>query len=209
MSALGDAIETALRDDPRFADFERVAPARWATGPENRLCKLFEFAAMKGNRFSARWGWSVDFVPVLKGRRLAGKRTAAKAAFDLCIDPIDVSGSIADWCSVAGSDSGSRVAKIGKASFDAAIADFDRVVTLRDLTDVFQARSTMQFQRFSLDNYVQTDLAWGLALVATGQDQAGRDRLDAFCERFDVARDLPALQKAEAEARGVALALMQ
>lgn len=204
MSALGDAIEAALRADPRFTDFERVGPVRWATGSENHLCKLFEFAAMKGNRFSARWGWSVDFVPVLKGRRLAWKRTAAKAAFDLCIDPIDVSGNVPGWCSFAGADDGSYVAKVGKGAFDAAITDLDRVVTLRDLADEFAARSTMQFRRFSLENYVQTDLAWGLALVATGQDEAGQDRLDAFCENFDQPRDLPALKKAEDEARRMA-----
>lgn len=201
MLAFGDAVETALRNDPRFAGFERVGNLRWANGPTNHLHKLIEFEVMKGNQFSARWGWSVDFVPILKGRRLAWKRTAAKAEFDLCINPIDLSGSVPSWCSFTGSDSRSQVMKIGRASFDAAIADLSVVGTLRDLADLFQTRSTMQFRRFSLKNYVQTDLAWGLVLVAMGQGQAGQDRLNTFCESFDLSRELPALKKAEEEAR--------
>jgi len=93
------------------------------------------------------------------------------------------------------------VAKIGKASFDVAIADLNEVITLGDLADLFQIRSAMEFRRFSLENYCQTDLAWGLALIAIGQDRAGQDHLDAFCENFNLTRDLAALKKAEAEAK--------
>jgi hypothetical protein len=64
----------------------------------------------------------------------------------------------------------------------------------------------MQFQRFSLENYVQTDLAWGLVLVALGQTDRGQRQLDAFCEQFAVAPETAILAKAKAEAAAIARA---
>ncbi|PSJ36511.1 hypothetical protein C7I55_25915 [Sphingomonas deserti] len=58
--------------------------------------------------------------------------------------------------------------------------------------------------RFSLENCIQTDLAWGLALLSIGKRREGEDRLEWFCANFDVKRDMPTLVKAEAEAKPLA-----
>ena len=58
----------------------------------------------------------------------------------------------------------------------------------------------MRFQRFSLENYVQTHLAWGLALVATGKAADGETHIKLHCERFGIDRDAPLLRRAETEA---------
>lgn len=202
MLRIGEIIDASLKKDARFFDFERIATLRWVSGPAHNMRKLFEFQAMKGNQYSARWGWSVEFVPVLKGRKLAWKRAASKADFDLCIAPIDQLGSLPGWCSFTRSEEMiPRMSQIAQESFKAAIADLNDVVTLDDLASLFQRRSKMRFQRFSLENYVQTDLAWGLVLISIGQEQAGYELLDRFCNRFNLERHLAVLGKAEAEAK--------
>ncbi len=63
----------------------------------------------------------------------------------------------------------------------------------------------MQFRRFSLQNYAQTDLAWGLLLLATGKAEEGYRRLANFCESFEIDRSTAILQKAVAEASAVSV----
>jgi hypothetical protein len=202
MQQIGETIDTAL-GGKWPTDFQRVTDRRWVSASNAHLRYLLEFREMKGAKHSARWGVSVDFVPHLKGKKLSWKRTAEKASLDLCIDPIDVSGSIPDWCSFQESDRPSRIRQVALASLDAAKADWSSLKSLSDIAECFESRSRMQFQRFSLQNYVQSDLAWGLVHVALGNLQQGERHLHSFCENFDVAPDDPVLMKARTEAASV------
>ena len=58
----------------------------------------------------------------------------------------------------------------------------------------------MRFRRFGPENYVQTDLAWGLVQVATGDAEGGANRISAFCEQFGVDPMASVLVKAQQEA---------
>lgn len=71
-------------------DFHQVSERRWVSDPCNAIRRIIEFQAVKGLRYSARWGFSIDFVPRLSGVRLSWKRTLKTADFDLTIDPIDI-----------------------------------------------------------------------------------------------------------------------
>lgn len=195
--AIGDVLEEAIGGNPLFTDFERVSALRWVSGSTQGIRMIFEFEGLKGDVFSARWGWSVDFVPAIKGRKLLSKQTALKATFDLCIDPIDTSGNIQRWCSFFGHDLTAHVKNTGKASFEAAVEDWVKVHHLHDLANLFEIRAKMQFRRFSLQNYVQTDLAWGLTLISIGKIDDGEKHIEAFCEDFSIDHDLPALVKAK------------
>ena len=58
----------------------------------------------------------------------------------------------------------------------------------------------MSFRRFSLENYVQTHLAWGLGLIAVGERADGEVHMKEFCKQRNLDRELPLIRKAEREA---------
>ncbi len=199
MGALSEEVLSALQEAAP-ADLQRVADRRWIGETAKGIRKILEFEALKGAQYSARWGFSVDFVPRVQGKRLSWKRTPATATFDLCIDPIDVEGRVPDWCSFTSDASASGIKKIARAVREQASLDLLRVDTLHDLRELFQQRATMKFRRFGPENYVQTDLAWGMLQLATGEVQGGDARIAAFCEHFDVDPAATILMKAKQEA---------
>jgi hypothetical protein len=192
----------------RLGDFERTGDLKWVSAPIHHVRRIVEFQAIKGAEYSGRWGYSIDFVPVLTGSRVAWKRAPSKAQFDLCIDPIDDLGRVPDWCSFGLTSSDQHRSKIGNAVANAAVMDFESVASLNDLCTVFQTRSDKTFSRFSLANYTQTDLAWGLALLACGHEAQGRQHIDKFCNDFSIDPEIGIIQKSSAEARSVALGAM-
>jgi hypothetical protein len=179
---------------------QRVADRRWVGEPHDGIRRILEFQALKGAQYSARWGFSVDFVPNLQGDRLSWKRTAKTAMFDLCIDPIDVEGHVPDWCAFTSDGRNGGMKKIVRAVKEQVSRDFARINTLHDLLELYQQRAAMRFRRFGLANYVQTDLAWGLVEMATGDEEGGTNRIAAFCDRFGVPPETPILVKAKREA---------
>lgn len=180
--------------------FHQASERRWVSDPRNKIRRIIEFQALKGARYSARWGFSIDFVPRLRGGRLSWKRTLKSADFDLSIDPIDIEGVDFDWCSFS-FDVGMRdIRRIVSAVKNAASSDFSSAHTIHDLLDLFSRRSEMKFRRFGLANYVQTDIAWGLLQLAAGNEAEGSGRIARFCERFEIDPDSPVLMKARREA---------
>lgn len=170
--------------------FERMRPRRWVQTRQSPVRGIFEFQAIKANRYSARWGLSLDFVPLLRGDRLRWKRTANTANFDLCIDPIDKHGVLPDWCSFSrrtlpGQD---RMRFSVNQATRAARLDFGRPNSIADVVEMFRERAAMRFQRFSLENYTQTHLAWALSLIAIGEPTEGERHLELFCARFSIDR---------------------
>lgn len=198
----GDIVAAAVGSNA--AGYERVADMKWVSAPTGGIRNLVEMQRMKGATFSGRWGFSVDFVPVRSGRKLAWKRSAGKARLDLCIDPIDTSGDIPDWCSFDEFSDPDRVAGAGVAVFEAALRDFSRVSTLQDLNALFLERSRMKFRRFALSNYVQTEICWGLVQIACNDEQNGLAQIEHFCQLFEIDQNSITLRRAVAEARQVA-----
>ena len=200
---LGDIAAAALEGKLR-PDFQRVGDLSWVGGSTDHIRYLLKFQAMKGMTFSACWGVSIDFVPIFRGGSLRWKRTAKSANFDLCIDPIDPSGRVPGWCSFYSNDRDDRVERTALKAVNAAQRDWSAITALKDVTDSFERRSKKDSRRFSLENYVQTDLAWGLVLIAIGEANRGQSHLDAYCERFAVAQDDIILTKAKSEAAAIA-----
>lgn len=202
MTVLDDELARALGPEFEPLGFERVRPRRWVGGTAAPIRQLFEFYALTPLRYTARWGWSLDFVPQLRAGRLCWKRTSKSAAFDLCIDPIDEFGGVPAWCSisldpVSAKPSRDRVKNVAANTSIAALRDFGRVTSVQNVVALFGERSKMRYRRFSLKNYVQTDIAWGLALIAIGRSEEGEVRLRAYREHFRVRSDDPLLRKAE------------
>jgi hypothetical protein len=175
---------------------------RWVEDVPGPIRKIFEFQLLKGATYSARWGFSLNFVPLLRNGRLRSKRTAKAAEFDLCIDPIDEFGSPPNRCSITSLwiPKDGELGRIASGAADAAHQDFARVASVRDLVSLFEERAQMISQRFSLENYRQTHHAWGLGLVAIGKREEGRAHIELFCERHEVDPNDSGLRKAEEEA---------
>jgi hypothetical protein len=205
MAVLADRIDAALRAELAPMGFHLVRPRRWVSGTKGSIRRIFEFQATRGAGYSARWGFSLDFVPIARNGYLRWKRTPKGADFDLCIDPIDEFGDVPDWCSFvhlpgymeADTD---QIIQAVKDSTGAARNDFARVESVGDLISMFRNRAQMTFRRFSLENYVQTHLAWGLGLTAIGQHREGDTHISLFCAQRGIDRNDPLLRKAETEA---------
>jgi hypothetical protein len=205
MGVFTDIVNDSLRAELSPDGFFLMGRSRWVSDTNGPIRRIFEFKLLKGATYSARWGFSLDFVPVLRNGRLQQKPTSKSAEFDLCIDPIDECGVPPDWCSLAdlGRYDATAIKDIIRVATDATRAartDFARVVSVGDLTAAFHRRAQMSFRRFSLENYAQTHLAWGLALLATAKTAEGEAHVTLFCEQHDIDRDDPVLRKAEADA---------
>jgi hypothetical protein len=183
MTVFTDRIDDALRAELSPGGFDFVRARRWVNSRTVPIRRIFEFQALKGATYSARWGFSLDFVPVLQNRRLRWKRTPKSIAFDLHIEP-----------------GAKQIARVVADATRAARRDFARVDSIADLISIFDERAQMTFGRFSLENYVQTHIAWGLGLVAIGKSAEGEAHISLFCKHFGIDRKDSVLRKAEDEA---------
>jgi hypothetical protein len=96
--------------------------------------------------------------------------------------------------------SASEIMQLAEKAALAAHTDFERITTMHDLVALFEERSKIRFPGLQLDNYVQTHITWGLALVAVGRVEEGEAHLLKFCEEMKVDRHHPILLKAHAQA---------
>lgn len=199
MSAFSEQVGLALQDAAPEG-LQRLTDTRWIGEPQDGIRKILEFQALKGGQYSARWGFSVDFVPRVRGAALSWKRAAKAAVFDLCIDPIDLEGQPPSWCAFTADVRADQLEKIVRAVREQASRDLARVKSPHDLLDLFQDRARLRFRRFALGDYVQTDLAWGLLQLATGDVEGGNPRIAAFCEQFGVDPAASILVEARQEA---------
>jgi len=204
-SVLTRRMEAVLHAELSPLGFDRIRARRWVESRNRSIRKLFEFQSLKGAGYSARWGYSLDFVPIRSNGRLRWKRTARAAQFDLCVDPLDTDGShdryrlsrfifplkTYDW---------DRLARIVRCATRAAREDFNRVDSLENIVAIFEERSATAFKRFSLNNYLQTHIAWGLCLLAIGKPDEAEGHLRTYCTQQSLDRNDPILRRAEQEA---------
>jgi hypothetical protein len=207
---LSARIDAILDAELSHLGFERVRPRLWVEGKRPPIRRLFEFQPLKGDTYSARWGFALDFVPIQRGEGLRWKRTTKTARFDLHIDPIDSEGHPPEWCSFnrfiypEKKYDWDRVVQTVRNTAKAALPDFNRVNSIGDIVAAFRERSAMRFKRFSLENYVQTHIAWGLCLIAVGELDEGEKHLQTYCATFSVDRSDRILRQAEQAATNLA-----
>ena len=205
MSQIVERLDDASHPRLVHLGFKRVRSRFRVTNTTGPIRKIFLMQVMKSLTYSAQWGFSIAFVPLLWSDHLRWKRTAKSTAFDLCVDPIDASGSVSEWCSFFHMQGYSQVSalkldQVAQASVAAASIDFIRVQTLSDMITIFEECERMKFSRFPLENYRQTQTAWALCLMAIGKSADGERRIQSFCERFGIDRSDPKLLKSHAAA---------
>jgi hypothetical protein len=207
---LSARIDMILDGELSPLGFERIRPRLWVESNHPPIRRLFEFQPVGGDIYSARWGFSLDFVPTKRAEKLAWKRTPKTARFDLSIDPIDNEGRPREWFSVSRFiypvkeyDWG-KLARTVKDTAKGARPDFNHINSIEDIVAIFSERSTMKLKRFSLENYVQTHIAWGLSLIAIGEPDEGEKHLQTYCATFSIDRNDRILRQAEQTAIALA-----
>ena len=204
MGDFRDDLHAILQAEWEPKGFQHIRGFRWVEQKQGPIRRMFAFEWFKGATLGARWGFSLDFVPKFRGRKLRWKRTPKSADMDLTIGPADI-GRPADWFEfsyISGyheQPSKSWLGRVVSHSAQAARHDFARVATVEDLVRMFEERAQSSDLGWSLEIYIQTHLAW-LALIATGKQAEGESHVLRFCERFEVEWSDPLLLKAEAEA---------
>jgi hypothetical protein len=105
---------------------------------------------------------------------------------DLVINPINITGSVPPqaFSFLTGSDTEIPIKAIRKCAehfVPLALADFERVQSVRDFCQFFLERSRLEYRRFAFDMYVQHQLVRGFVLLLTGQQDAGLAQIREFC----------------------------
>lgn len=163
---------------------------------------LFQLADVKGARTSARWGIDLAFVPTPRGAGLRWKRKAADVVIDLVFDPIDESGDAPAWCSFMPLEE-AEIERVVRACAPLAARDTAAFADLASVVEELERRVRQVWKRFGPNQYVQTDLLWGLSLHGLGRAEEADEHLDRFCLDRGIARHDRLLLRAVAEAAAV------
>jgi hypothetical protein len=196
-------IDMILHAELSSHGFERIRPRYWVDSTRPPVRRIFEFRALKGDSYSARWGFSLDFVPELRTNRLAWKRTAKSARLDLRFDPMDQEPGRVEWCRFSRfifpkkTYDWNKVTRAVVNGAQAARSDFKRVQSLTDIAEMFREQSVRKVYRLLLENYIQSHIAWGLCLISLGKQHEAEDHLQKFCLQFSIDRNDRILRAAE------------
>lgn len=184
--------------------FEKQKPRRWIRTTKSPVQEFIMLLPLKGATEVVAWGFGLLFSPRLAGGTLRWKRTSASADVDLVFDPVDIKPDWRENYAFVSQPLPSPIdlAKTVRNGALAARETFANVETAKDLWRVFAQRASMPSDRFGPKNYVQFDLGYGLALLASGNTSQGREHITRFCERFEIAPSdrvlLEAISQAEA-----------
>ena len=171
--------------------FQRLGPRKWVRSRNQPIRELFVIRALKGGMYSPSWGFSSGFAPSISGRTFRRQNTDKNAIMDLVIDPIDIAGEVPSQAFgfITGLDTQIPSAQIRVCAehfVPLALADFDRIHSVREFCQFFVERSHLQYRRFGFNMYVQHQLVQGFVLLLTGQRDEGLERIREFCRSFDL-----------------------
>jgi hypothetical protein len=169
--------------------FDSRGTRRWVRGSKAPIRELVIVKAVKGGRFVATWGVSLDFVPnVSNGRGLRWHRTNASASIDLGVDPMDWRDEQRQrrlvFATLPVERLDDSVESVAAALMEEASAWFGRVSDLDSLPPLFEEARVQPVGRFSFDMYVQHRLAYAFVLAATNRPNESRQQFDTWLDRY-------------------------
>jgi len=165
--------------------FQRLGERKWVRSQKLPIRELFVIGALKGAQYSPVWGFSSGFVPSFRSRSFRRQSTDKNAIMDLVIDPIDITGEVPRQAfGLIGYDT-EQIRTCAEHYVPLALADFDRVRSLRDFCQFFVERSRLEYRRFGFDMYVQHQLVRGFVFLLTGQRNEGLEQIRELCRSMD------------------------
>lgn len=66
--------------------FVSMKPLHWLRSADAPIRQMFVYSQLKGGALAPQWGFSLDFVPHISGKKIAWHRTEKSALFDAFID---------------------------------------------------------------------------------------------------------------------------
>jgi hypothetical protein len=191
-------IESEFGSRLELFGFQRLGERKWVRAQKHPIRELFVIGALKGAQYSPAWGFSSGFVPSFRGRGFRRQSTDKNAIMDLVIDPIDITGDVPRQAFgfITGHDTEIPIEQIRTCAehfVPMALADFDRVRSVRDFCQFFLERSRLEYRRFTFDMYVQHQLVRGFVLLLSGQRDEGLAQIREFCRSADAEFEDPVL----------------
>lgn len=142
---------------------------------------VFQLQAIGQSALSPRWGFSLAYVPEIRGGRLRWHRTARTPVFDIVVDPLDLilpehatfmlyKSRKRDSLHATLHEQAPRLVQQAQQTW----ASVDDLEALARLLRELQARKTV---RFAFHNYVQQPLAYAFTLARLGRLDEARTEL--------------------------------
>lgn len=174
--------------------FQHLGDRKWVRSQKLPIRELFVIGALKGAEYCPVWGFSSGLAPSFRGRSFRRQSTDKNVIMDLVIDPIDLTGDVPRQAFgfITGYDTEIPVEQIRTCAehfVPLALADFDRVHSVRDFCQFFVERSRLEYRRFGFDMYVQHQLVRGFVLLLMGQRDEGLKRIREHCQSMDAEFD--------------------
>lgn len=169
--------------------FEQVSPRKWVRSIKQPVREIFSIEAIKGLSYIPHWGFSLDFVPHISGKKVRWHRTSKSALYDFRFNPANydrksfLEGQLRWYIlnGLYGLKNLQREVNIAapKAVFD-AIALWDSVKIFSDLLPIFNRQRNNQ-ERFL--SYHQEEIAYAFLLALNGEKTRATDEIDEFIKK--------------------------
>ena len=171
--------------------FVPVRRRAWVRSEKPHIRDLFELQPLKHGTPVPIWGFSLDFVPHLSGRRLLRwHRTPKSARFDLRYDPMDYAKTTFGWTVREGDEipveeTRKSARHLMERVVPMAVAYWDSVQVVGDLPAAFQDKRERPAQRFGFESYVYEVMAEAFVAAALG-DPRSRELFEAWAGTYEV-----------------------
>ncbi len=184
---------------------------KWIRTTKPEISEIIEIAVAGRAAYIFTFGIGINFSPKFSRSGLKWKRTFKSLDFDLLTNPIDFREDFGRFViprnlAADGSHMAPRTKISDAIDYGCAVAFsyFSSINSICDLPKRFQELEDLPTKRFGTKNYIQFDLGYGIALIASNCEQHGRLRINRFCERYKVAADDVKLNLAIARAKALA-----
>lgn len=184
------ALDRGMGSILETAGFEHVAPRKWVRGARAPIREIVDYQAYKGATYQPEWGVSLDFVPTPVGRRLKWKRTSKAALLDLRLNRIGTVPTDEFFASrIVRRPRREALALFEQGAARAsklALTQLESIMSLEEVVRRFEQWASMMPCGLGAENFVQTDLAWGLSQLACGKRESGERLLDIACKKLEL-----------------------
>ena len=173
---IGPAVEAQLTP----LGFVLQKPLHWIRSADAPIRQLFCYAQLRGGALAPQWGFSLDFVPHLSGKKIKWHKTEKSALFDAFVDGQGTELNLSYMWGVSGllEQMQPRV----EAAIRAATALWAKGRTYPELYALVEELRSKPGSEL----YTQLPIANAMCLARSGREAEGLRDLQYFIQRFDL-----------------------
>jgi hypothetical protein len=188
LSAERDAILASHLNEPLAAlGLVQVAPRRWVDGSAPPARRVFEMRLLKSAGIMANWGFSLDFVPHISGRRICWHRSDRTAMLDVHVDPRGLEKACFLW----GAEWLHRdLDRLVPVAVERAQETWRQGSTWTGMLDILQEIRERKSNRFSFHFYWHLPLTFVFLTAKTGDLASAQAALEEFVRDRKLSEDI-------------------